>query len=528
MIPFHNTTSENMKPAQKQIPISSNLALDWGSRLLNSPGLLIGIMIFGAALRIARYLHGTSLYFDEAMLGLNLIKYSYWELLRPLDFGQVAPPGFLWLARASVVWFGSSENALRLVPLLAGLVSLPLFYGLARQFLARWSSVLALLLFSVSWPLIRYATEVKQYSLDVAVTLALSLIALKWPLERPCSLRSLAMGLVGAISLWFSHAALFVLAGLAWGWIISAILYRQPRRLLSCAIPFALWAASFTLFFHLFLSRVDGRPDLLQFHADAFAPLIPHSLADLRWFVHTLEGIFINPVGLSFFDFGLVFAIMGVFFFIEKGEDRIIWLVLPVLFALAASALHKYPFRDRLILFTVPVLIILIFAGIQKLFQALDAREQTIKLLLVGIMLASPCLKALGGFARPVEVQALKPALLHISQRARPGDALQLESSCWPGYLFYTNHIPLAHLGPVKVIPWSTEEKINVERNHLVEPGRKWFLFSYETGEAERKLILHQLDSKGKRLDSYEVDPKVTGYLPTVTVYLYDFGLSPP
>src|ERR1700722_20601703 len=163
-------------------------------------------MLLGAALRFRQYLANRSLWLDEAMLSLNIVHRSFAQLWQPLDHKQGAPVGFLGIEKWAVTMFGTSEYALRLFPLLAGIVSIVLFYLLARRVVRSMAVPLALALFALSPTLIYYASEVKQYSSDVAVALLLVYLAV--------TKRILLLGICGAVAIWFSHPAVFVLGGI--------------------------------------------------------------------------------------------------------------------------------------------------------------------------------------------------------------------------------------------------------------------------------------------------------------------------
>ena len=98
---------------------------------------------------------------------------SYAGLTSPLDYNQGAPIGFLLLVKASTELFGRSEYALRLVPFIFGIVSVLLFYRVARDFIVPSAVPLAVALFAILPPLVYYSSEVKQYSGDVMATLLL-------------------------------------------------------------------------------------------------------------------------------------------------------------------------------------------------------------------------------------------------------------------------------------------------------------------------------------------------------------------
>src|SRR5712692_1214244 len=126
-----------------------------------SPLFLWIIICCGALLRLAQYLFNRSLWFDEALLAHNIINRSVSGLLKPLDYAVGAPLGFLMLEKLAVQMFGSSEYALRLVPLLAGILSLYLFYRVAKLCVTPKAVPIALGLFALSGYLIYYASETK-------------------------------------------------------------------------------------------------------------------------------------------------------------------------------------------------------------------------------------------------------------------------------------------------------------------------------------------------------------------------------
>src|ERR1700738_3007458 len=99
----------------------------WQSQLRWTPltvrAAWVAILV-GAWLRSWRYLANRSLWTDEAALALNIVKRSFLGLTPPLLYDQRAPIGFLIAEKIAVTLFGNTEFSLRLVPQLAGLLSL--------------------------------------------------------------------------------------------------------------------------------------------------------------------------------------------------------------------------------------------------------------------------------------------------------------------------------------------------------------------------------------------------------------------
>jgi len=132
-------------------------------RILRNPQLLHGLVLLGVGLRFWEYLFNRSLYLDEILLTRSIVGMPLWALLtKPLLMDQVAPRGFLLVERLAVMTFGPSELGLRLFPFLCGVVSVILFRRLAERMLTGAGPALALFLFAIGVPLIRYGGAVKQ------------------------------------------------------------------------------------------------------------------------------------------------------------------------------------------------------------------------------------------------------------------------------------------------------------------------------------------------------------------------------
>src|SRR5687767_776714 len=182
------------------------------------------ILLAGVLLRFRQYLTGRSLWLDEAMLALNIVDRNFLDLFKPLDYDQGAPIGFLLVEKTFSLMFGRNEFSLRLFPFLVGVILLWLFYLLLKHF-TRCPLWVGLALFAFNPRLIYYSSEVKQYIVDVAMTILLLLIAM--PLfQQPSQKRFLMLAITGLLALWFSHPSLFVLAGI--GFALS-FFYFQKR-----------------------------------------------------------------------------------------------------------------------------------------------------------------------------------------------------------------------------------------------------------------------------------------------------------
>src|SRR5262249_9775368 len=90
--------------------------------------ILAALILIGGGMRLATLLSDRCLWIDEAMLALNLVNRAPLDLLKPLDYNQGAPVGFLLAVKAAISLFGIAEWSLRLVPFAAAVLGL---FGIA-------------------------------------------------------------------------------------------------------------------------------------------------------------------------------------------------------------------------------------------------------------------------------------------------------------------------------------------------------------------------------------------------------------
>ncbi len=208
--------------------MSSTAGLGQGGSKLASWSL---VLVMGAFVwRAVRYALVFPMWGDEGMLAVNFHGRSFPGLLETLDYGQIAPPGFLWLELGASKLLGFTEPALRLVPFLAGAVAVVLFWRLSRELLDRRAALLSMAVFAASFYPTRYAAEVKPYSMDLLLALAIILAA--WAVyERPVAAGRWSMfAVLAALSAWLSYPSIFVSGGACLWLLAYGSGDRRPRR----------------------------------------------------------------------------------------------------------------------------------------------------------------------------------------------------------------------------------------------------------------------------------------------------------
>ena len=333
-------------------------------------------LMAGLAARLIRYLLRFPLWGDEAMLAMNFIDRGYAELLRPLDFHQVAPPLFLWAELTDVKLLGFQEWALRLFPLLCGIASLFLFYRLACLLLRGPARVLAVGVFAVSYSGLRYATEMKPYAVDQMASVLLLLLAVRW-WRQPNQTRWLwALAAVVPLVLGLSYPAVFVAGGVSL--FMAAVLW-------NCRVSGAwrAWIAynvaltgSFLAWYRLAAGAQAGAElDLMaRMWGGAFPPR--DSLSGLfNWLVRTHTGpLLAMPVGGDHYGSVVTTALCLLALGVMVRGGRYYLLLLctaPFALNLLAAAIHRFPYGGhmRLAMHLAPLVCILAGMGAAALLQ---------------------------------------------------------------------------------------------------------------------------------------------------------------
>jgi hypothetical protein len=403
---------------------------------LNARILVFALIGLGLLLRASQYLSRRSLWMDEAMLALNIIHKSYAALLKPLDYNQAAPVGFLWVERAAVQIFGDNELALRLFPFLCGIGVLFLFYRLVTQVLDRSSVIAALLLCSCSYRLIYYSSEVKPYIVDTFVLLILLYSAIRLDASPFSRSRTAAWCGLGALLIWFSYSAGLVLAG-ASACLLADYLFRKDwRALFETAAACLLWALSATLVYYV-SHQYTKNQYLMDYWSSSFMPMPPKSMADIRWFDNTFLGLFQNPIGLFPSSVAAFAFINGCVRVGSQERTRCALLLSPVVAALVASAFRIYPFNGRLLLFIIPSFLILVSAGAAGFAAGERGPMRSMNRVMTVVLVVPVVLYSMTIFAKPLLDEDIKPTMDYMRKHWIDGDIVYVDAGSVPAFVYY-------------------------------------------------------------------------------------------
>ena len=363
------------------------------------------ILGLGVLLRVGVYLSDRTYFMDESSLSANLAGKPILDFSDGLSGDQLAPIGFLIAERAIMAVLGYSRYVARFLPLCFGLLALYLFSRLAQRLLSRSAALVALVLFAVSDDLTHYSSELKPYSVDLAVALALTLMAIN-ALDKPITFRRVAMLAIAVIAApWLSFASAFVVAGCGLILILSSL---RARRLRDAAIFLAIgigWLVSFVLSYGASAALLSPYTTMYVFWYFAFLPvwpLLPFDAHRLALTTGILLEIFVNPLNLVAplwprvgVALPIVLLFQGGFSLVRRSWSAWGMLVVPIALATIASAMHRYPLHGRLILELVPAFFLLIAEGTERWRSRNNETTRLRYVLVLILLLTYPCFASL-------------------------------------------------------------------------------------------------------------------------------------
>ncbi|HZR95653.1 MAG TPA: hypothetical protein VFA56_08155 [Gaiellaceae bacterium] len=394
-----------------------------GVTIARETALVWAIVGLGIIARVVRFAHNRSLWGDEARLSLNLRDRTFDGLLHPLDYVQAAPTGFLLAEKAVISAFGDSEYALRLLPLLAGVVSLVLFMRLSRLLLPVVAASIATAIFALTDPLVYYSSEVKQYSFDVLATVALLSLAAPPLLTRTLTRRrAIVLLAAGAVAFWFSHPSIFVAAAI---WIVLTVVQLRHRRaaVRELLLVGVAWLAVFGASYALVLRNASNVSAALGLNSSSSHTSVIDIARD-AW--HS----FAYPVGFAYTATALAATMtaVGIYVLVRRAPVFAAAMIATVAATALGALAGKYPFYDRFVLFLVPIVILAVAAGLEGLREAPTLPARAAFVASAALLVAYPALQGAKHVASPPPHEEIKPVLVHMAQAWEPGDALYVST----------------------------------------------------------------------------------------------------
>lgn len=488
------------------------------------------VVALGIVLRVRQYLLNRSLWEDEASLAVNLVNRSFGELTQLLDYHQAAPIGFLFIEKLFINLLGNHDYILRLFPLFAGTLATYLIYRIARASFGK-AGLFAVFIFAISWWLVYYSSELKQYGSDVMVALLLVFLAGKCLKEKGQAKDFLLLGITGMLTIWVSHPSIFILAGI--GLVLVLVKFTRKEYapwvwILGLGIG---WLASFGIEYLVSLRNIVADEYLIDYWRKAYAPLPPWS--DKGWFVSTYYSFLFlafhradNVMALV----TLILSSIGAITLLIRDWKTALLVFSPFVMVVIASALQRYPLKDRFMLFLIPFALLLMAEGFRGIYWLVARWKPNFAGVFSGVLALAVAWqvapvtyeKAISGAG-----ENIRPVIEYVAKNRMQDDIVYIFYKTDPVYHYYapfycldTGNIVVGVYDPRKRVALQNFED-DVDR--LLGKSRVWFIFSGIIdcmeceGEDTQAYYLEHINKFGIILDSYDGSG--------ANAYLYD--LSP-
>jgi hypothetical protein len=399
------------------------------------------LVLIAVLLRVAQYLANRSLWLDEAALALNVLNRGFSSLTGELDFNQGAPIGFLVAEKVLTIFIGSSEYALRLFPLLCSLASIYFFFLLARRLLSDYAVPIALLLFATASGLIYYASELKQYSSDVAVTLFLTLVADSILDARIGHRRNVIAALSGMLLMPFSYAATFVALAVVSVFGVYAVRERRSSEWKRFSPILVTWGLGGAFVFALTFHQLGHLRRSLAFPAEPLSlGSASHAVNQFATGVGQSLGFSLGPgwAASLLLKIAVVVSLIGVVSLFKRQRAMCLILILPPLLTYLAYLAKLYPLFPRATLFVLPGEVVVLAEGVVAIARPLP-RIPAISLgaALAVTLCVVPASYAAYHLIVPRYHEELRTVLGDVQRSSRPGDAIYLEHDSQYAFLYY-------------------------------------------------------------------------------------------
>jgi hypothetical protein len=346
-------------------------------------------------------------------------------------------------------------------------------------------------------------------------------------------------GLIGGLLIWFSYPSVFIIGGFVLFQSVNLILRKKYASLLIASIAYFFWSVSILINYVFFIKSGTENNSLQEFWAYHFMPL-SFSWTTLRWFARLIYQTLDTPLGLDYSIIAVIFFFVGVVFLFFYNKELFYLLIIPVILTLVASALHKYPFHKRFLLFLTPVFIIFISEGAVYCLKKISNYQKIFAQALIVIFLLLPIASSFYYIFKPSKLnvatrQEIRPVIKYILRHRQPGDKLIVNRLAFAQFRYYsylykidTENVERAaiqwgeklkekgEISPTEnkypnffvTTYWSDNIRSQMD---LINSNRLWVLLARDKNNEEMKTVQF-LDQAGKRL-AVKKDEKASAYL---------------
>lgn len=439
--------------------------------------VILGIIwLIGIILRIKTFLTGRPLWHDECSVALSLLDRNMFDFLRPLEHYQCAPPIFMSLSKLLTYIFGLHENVLRIIPLFAGILSLPAFYFLSKDFLkSKWLILIVNFLFAVNYQLIYYSQEFKQYSSDVLISILTLYYLAKIDIVNLKTKQVIIFGILISLLPLMAFPTAFII----FPYILMQIFkYKKSviKKLLLFLIPSLI---TFTTYYITVVAASHASQiDIGSYFWElGFIKLNPVSW--LQVFKINFD-YFFSPNNMLLF--ALILFITGIVYTIKQKTNLSKLFLYTITLTVLASFFKFYPLIQRTSLYLVPVLLLILSLPLEYISKT-KKLYSVLMILFFGVYFSGYSLKYYKQFNNPdifIDEDA-KTLMQTIKDNYKPDEIVAYNIASDSEYIFYTRYFNFKPKTDVKVNTLDNNKETYFSILNQLPQGRTYrFYYPFE------------------------------------------------
>ena len=396
---------------------------------------LVVLTLLGALLRLY-HLGFKALWFDEAV--------TYWiskgstlsEILH-LNATQNSAPLLFTMLTSFMLNFGETEFVLRLVPWLAGVLSIPAIYFLARQFVSQYPAFICAILVALAPTQVRYSQELREYSLTFLLATLILLFFTMYLQKNKLKYLVLMTGCM-FLGMFTQYGLAVLIIGMnicfLVNWLVSKdrvakkILMWGIAQLVVLGAAIAVYITS--LSYHL--TPGWGADSSANYLSTSYWSGGFPSLFHFIWSksLGLFEFAFPKPIFLQLTLLGLIVLLVD-----RRHKMVLLMFVAPMLLTVILSMIQYYPYGGiRQDIFLTPLIYILAGFGASCLLR-LDKSRLVVTLLLFFLVVNG--LYFSWHVVNQNSVENLRPIVAKLQKSYKPGDKIYVYYAAYPAFSYY-------------------------------------------------------------------------------------------
>jgi uncharacterized membrane protein len=378
--------------------------------------ILIGLVVIGIFLRFYN-LGFNSLWLDEASTYTISVK-SFADIWQVTAGGEFNPPLFYWIEHVMLT-LGNNEVILRFIPAVVGVLTIPLFYLIGKEFLDRNAGLIAAAACTFSPFLIFYSQEARAYMLMLFFVALATIFFLK-SMKSGGLINWAFFGAFSALAFWAHFYALVMIGAL----VLFALIEWAPgirseieniRMLVAAIVIFVVLSLPLIIVtFQLFVLRTSSAPT--------------YGIQGLDIILET----FVQVAGMNIPVMVLLVAlfIVGIFQAFRIGKSKGIFLVLITVLTFVISYVlsFKMPMLPRYLIFLSIVFFLGIAVSYRTIYSLWNSRTVVYGFIVVLFVISAP---ALAGYYSGYSKEDWRGFSAALEQKVQPGDVVVSV----PGYI---------------------------------------------------------------------------------------------